>query len=67
MENTVVLYFLRLRFKFLLAISPSMPNIFERSLEVRSFFPAILMPTESRIASIGAILTAFLAGMTDER
>ena len=66
-EITVVLYFFLLLFKFLLAITPPIPNNFLVSFEVLNFLELIFISLFPLIDSIGEILAAFLAGIKQDR
>ena len=60
-EITVVLYFFLFLFKFLYAISPPIPNIFETNFGHLIFFDFIFISVLLLIASIGDIFAALLA------
>ena len=66
-DITVVLYFFLFLFKFLLAITPPIPNIFFVSFDVFNFFAFIFISAFPRIASIGGIFDALLAGIMQDK
>ena len=63
----MVLYFFLFLFKFLLAITPPIPNNFFVTFNVLTFLAFILISAFPRIASIGDILDAFIAGIKHDK
>ena len=66
-DTTVVLYFFLFLFKFLLAITPPIPNNFFVNFDVFIFLVFIFISSVPRIASIGGILDAFIAGIKHDK
>ena len=65
-ENIVVLYFFLLLLKFFVASSPGTPNNFLVIFDTCNYLFDIFISLFSRIASIGEIFVAFLAGFIDD-
>ena len=63
----MVLYFFLFLFKFLLAITPPIPNNFFVNFDVLTFLDFIFISSVPRIASIGDILDAFIAGIKHDK
>ena len=66
-DITVVLYFFLLLFKFLLAITPPIPNIFFVRRDVLSFLAFVFISLFPLIDSIGEIFDALIAGIRQDR
>ena len=66
-DTTVVLYFFLFLFKFFLAITPPIPNNFFVNFDVFIFLVFIFISSVPRIASIGGILDAFIAGIKHDK
>ena len=66
-DITVVLYFFLLLFKFLLAITPPIPNIFFVRRDVLSFLAFVFISLFPLIDSIGEIFDALIAGIRQDK